>query len=174
MESPREEQVAVEQAAKKYSEYVQEITEKVHPLRVALSGLLLLVLLGGIASTWYWVIPRDDVSVETLYLQRSGHVVLSEIHNDGSRAITEVSIMVQFIDSQGDMVDMFSVSIDNISSHSSVAGNDMELVMMGISIWDEHTVRIDFDWTDHSGKSHSKTWVHPVGEWAFEKFVDEP
>jgi len=174
MQTPHDEQVAVEQAAKEYGELVQDIAERVHPLRVALSGLLLLIILGGIVSTWYWVIPRDDVSVETLYLQRSGHVVLSEIHNDGSRAITEVSIMVQFIDSQGDMVDMFSLSIDNISSHSSVAGNDMELVMMGISIWDEYTVRIDLDWTDHSGKSHSKTWVHPVGEWAFEKFVDEP
>ena len=174
MQTPHDEQVAVEQAAKEYGELVQDIAERVHPWRVALSGLLLLVLLGGIVSTWHWVIPRDDVSVETLYLQRSGHIVLSEIHNDGSRAITEVSIMVQFIDSQGDMVDMFSVYIDNISSHSSVAGNDMELVMMGISIWDEHTVRIDFDWTDHSGKSHSKTWVHPVGEWVFEKFVDEP
>ena len=174
MQTPHDEQVAVEQAAKEYGELVQDIAERVHPWRVALSGLLLLVLLGGIVSTWHWVIPRDDVSVETLYLQRSGHIVLSEIHNDGSRAITEVSIMVQFIDSQGDMIDMFSVYIDNISSHSSVAGNDMELVMMGISIWDEHTVRIDFDWTDHSGKSHSKTWVHPVGEWVFEKFVDEP
>jgi len=174
MQIPSEEQISVEQAAKEYGELVQDIAERVHPWRVALSGILLLVLLGGIVSTWHWVIPRDDVSVETLYLQRSGHIVLSEIHNEGSRAITEVSIMVQFIDSQGDMVDMFSVYIGNISSHSSVAGNDMELVMMGISIWDEHTVRIDFDWTDHSGKSHSKTWVHPVGEWAFEKFVDEP
>ena len=174
MQIPPEEQVAVAQASKKYSEFVQDISDRVHPLRVALSGLLLLILLGGVASTWYWVIPRDDVSVETLYLQRSGHVVLSEIHNGGSRAITDVSIMVQFIDSQGDMIDMFSVSIENISSHSSVSGNDMQLVMMGISIWDEHTVRIDFSWTDYSGKSHSKTWVHPVGEWAFEKFVDEP
>jgi len=174
MQIPREEQISVEQAAKDYGELVQDIAERVHPWRVALSGLLLLVLLGGIVGTWHWVIPRDDISVETLYLQRSGHIVLSEIHNEGSREITEVSIMVQFIDSQGDMIDMFSVYIDNISSHSSVAGNDMELVMMGVSIWDEHTVRIDFDWTDHSGKSHSKTWVHPVGEWVFEKFVDEP
>jgi hypothetical protein len=174
MQTPHDEQISVEQAAKKYSEYVQDIAERVHPLRVALSGLLLLVLLGGIVSTWYWVIPRDDVSVETLYLQRSGHVVLSEVHNDGSRTITDVSIMVQFIDSQGDMVDMFSVSIGNISSHSSVSGNDMELVMMGVSIWDNHTVRIDLDWTDHSGRAHSKTWVHPVGEWVVEKFVDEP
>jgi hypothetical protein len=48
------------------------------------------------------------------------------------------------------------------------------LVMMGVSIWDNHTVRIDLDWTDHSGRAHSKTWVHPVGEWVVEKFVDEP
>ena len=127
----------VEEASKRYSEYVQDIAERVHPLRVALSGLLLLILLGGVVSTWYWVIPRDDVSVETLYLQRSGHVILSEVHNDGSRTITDVSIMVQFLDSQGEMVDMFSVSIGNMSSHTSVAGNDMELVMTGISIWEE-------------------------------------
>ena len=164
----------VEEASKRYSEYVQDIAERVHPLRVALSGLLLLILLGGVVSTWYWVIPRDDVSVETLYLQRSGHVILSEIHNDGSRTITDVSIMVQFLDSKGEMVDMFSVSIGNMSSHTSVAGNDMELVMTGISIWENHTIRIDLDWTDYSGKSHSETWTHPVGEWVYEKVVDEP
>ena len=73
-----------------------------------------------------------------------------------------------------DRVDMFSVSIGNMSSHTSVAGNDMELVMTGISIWENHTIRIDLDWTDYSGKSHSETWTHPVGEWVYEKFVDEP
>ena len=50
----------------------------------------------------------------------------------------------------------------------------MELVMTGISIWENHTIRIDLDWTDYSGKSHSETWTHPVGEWVYEKFVDEP
>ena len=42
---------------------VVEIAERVHPLRIALAGIILLMLLGSIVATWYWVIPRDDVEV---------------------------------------------------------------------------------------------------------------
>ena len=34
--------------------------------------------------------------VETLYMQRSGHLVMSEIHNTGSREITDVELQVTF------------------------------------------------------------------------------
>ena len=49
-------------------EYVVELAEKIHPMRVALAGIILIILLGALVSTWYWVIPRDDVEIDiTLY-----------------------------------------------------------------------------------------------------------
>ena len=75
-------------------EFVVELTEKIHPLRVALAGVILVILLGALVSTWYWVIPRDDVEIEVLYLQRNGHVVLAELVNDGSREIRDVTLTI--------------------------------------------------------------------------------
>ena len=54
---------------------VVDFTEKISPMRVALAGLVLILLLGALVSTWYWVIPRDDVEIEVMYLQRNGHIV---------------------------------------------------------------------------------------------------
>ena len=47
---------------------VAEFSEKVHPLRIALAGVILLMLLGALASTWYWVIPRDDVELSLIHI----------------------------------------------------------------------------------------------------------
>ena len=77
---------------------VMELTEKVHPLRIALAGAIMLLLLGALVSTWYWAIPRDDVEIEVTYLQRNGHIVLAELFNDGSRSITDVVFIVDFVD----------------------------------------------------------------------------
>ena len=86
-------------------EFVVELTEKIHPLRVALAGVVLLMLLGALVSTWYWVIPRDDVEIEVMYLQRNGHVVLTELVNDGSREIRDVTLTVEFVDSEKKILD---------------------------------------------------------------------
>jgi hypothetical protein len=44
--------------------------------------------------------------------------------------------------------------------------------MLGYSIWDENSIRIDLDWVDYSGVQHSRSWNHEIGEWAYEKFSD--
>ena len=90
------EDLAILQASKDAAKFVQELQKEVTSNRVATAGLILILLMGAIFSTWYWVIPRDSVMVETLYLQRSGHLVMSEIHNTGSREITDVDIQVTF------------------------------------------------------------------------------
>ena len=107
-------QEEVSQTVKEYGEKLQDFTESVHPWRIALSGLLLLLFIGGIFATWYWVIPRDSVTVETIYLQRSGHVMLVEVHNEGSRPITSVELSLQFLDNESDVLDSIVVNIDTI------------------------------------------------------------
>ena len=107
-------------------ERVKEIAENIHPMRVALAGVIFIMLIGALASTWYWVIPRDDVEIEVMYLQRNGHVVLTELVNDGSREITNVTLTVEFVDEVKTVLDSLQVSFDSIPSHTSISGDKME------------------------------------------------
>ena len=115
------EELAVLQASKDAAKFVQELQKEITPNRVAIAGLVLLLLVGAIFSTWYWVIPRDSVMVETLYMQRSGHLVMSEIHNTGSREITDVELQVTFQSLDGEVLQSMSIEVDAVSAHSSVA-----------------------------------------------------
>ena len=108
-------------------EKIVEIAEKVHPLRVALAGVVMLLILGALVSTWYWVIPRDDVEIDVVYLQRNGHIVMVELFNDGSREITDVNLKIDFVDSDNKVLQSIDVSFDKLSSHTSVSGDEMEM-----------------------------------------------
>ena len=132
------EELAILQASKDAAKFVEELRKEITPNRVATAGLVLLLLLGAIFSTWYWVIPRDSVMVETLYMQRSGHLVMSEIHNTGSREITEVELLVTFQSTEGEVLESMSIEIDAISAHSSIAGDDLEMLVVGHTVWDNY------------------------------------
>ena len=153
-------------------EFVVELTEKIHPLRVALAGVILIILLGALASTWYWVIPRDSVMVETLYMQRSGHLVMSEIHNTGSREITDVEIQVSFQSLDGEVLETMGIEVESISAHSSIAGDDLEMLIAGYTVWDNYVIAIDLKYTDHRGDLQIMLVTHEVGDWAWEEFND--
>ena len=45
-------------------------SEEITPTRVAMAGAVVLLLLSMAVSGWYWVLPRDAVTVETHYMQR--------------------------------------------------------------------------------------------------------
>ena len=36
-------------------QFVKDLSEKVHPLRVALAGVIMLLIIGSLISTWYWI-----------------------------------------------------------------------------------------------------------------------
>ena len=127
------EDLAILQASKDAAKFVQDLQKEITPNRVATAGLILLLLVGAMFSTWYWVIPRDSVMVETLYLQRSGHLVMSEIHNTGSREITDVDFQVTFQSLDGEVLQTMGIEVDSISAHSSVAGDDLEICNLEFS-----------------------------------------
>ena len=154
-------------------QYVKEISEKVHPLRIALAGVVMVILLGAIASTWYWVIPRDDVEIRTQYLQRNGHVIMVELINDGSREITDVHLLVQFIDSENTVIDFRDLRFDSIDSLTSVYGDEMEMIIFGYSVWEEYTINILIEWTDFRGQENSEDFSHKVYEIENMVFVDD-
>ena len=154
-------------------ERVKEITSKVHPFRVALAGIITLLILGSMIATWHWIIPRDSVEVETIYVQRTGHIVMNELSNSGSRAITDVSFEVEFVNSDKEIIGDYSAQFNSIPSHTSISGNSMELVVRGYTVWENYTVVITVEWVDFQGNSNAETFIHEVGPYAYEKFSDE-
>ena len=166
------EELAILEASKDAARLVQDLKREVTPNRVAMAGVILLLLVGALFSGWYWVIPRDSVTVETLYLQRGGHVIMSEIHNTGSRDITDVSLDVKFQSLDGEVIEMMSIEVEMISSHSSVAGDDLEMQILGHTVWDSYVIAIEIQWTDYGGEANRIIVTHEVGEWAWEEFKD--
>ena len=155
------------------SKAIDTIRREVSPSRVALAGIVFLLLIGVMVSGWYWALPRDAVNVETQYLQRGGHLMMSEIHNVGSRDITDVSVQIEFQSLDGEVLDLMSIDVDRIESHSSLAGDKLEMLVIGYTVWDEYVIVIDLDYTDHNGNLHSETWSHSVGIWSSERFNDK-
>ena len=166
------EELAILEASKDAARLVQDLKREVTPNRVAMAGVILLLLVGALFSGWYWVIPRDSVTVETLYIQRGGHVIMSEIHNTGSRDITDVSLDVKFQSLDGEVIEMMSIEVEMISSHSSVAGDDLEMQILGHTVWDSYVIAIEIQWTDYGGEANRIIVTHEVGEWAWEEFKD--
>ena len=94
-----------------------------------------------------WVIPRDDVEIHTVYMQRGGHLVMSELQNDGSRAIRDVVLEVQFLDAQDDLIQTMRIEVDTVKAHSSLAGDDLEMIVLGYTVWEEYTLKISVRYT---------------------------
>ena len=153
--------------------FIKERIRNINPARVAIAGLIMLLLVGLIASGWYWVLPRDDVEVETIYMQRGGHLIMSELYNDGSRAITDVTVQVEFQDEFGTLIQEMRIDVDEVAAHSSLAGDDLEMIVLGYTVWDEYILEVSVTWTSFDNRVHTESWSHVVGEWASERFVDQ-
>jgi hypothetical protein len=146
---------------------------EVDPYQVVLAGFVILLMIGVVLSGWYWVLPRDSVVLETHYKQRGGHLMMSELSNDGSRDITDVVIHVEFQDVDGLVLDQMRIELDKVSAHSSIAGDDLEMLVSGYTIWDNYIVHTHIEWTDYNGDDNRQDWYHNVGHWSSEIFIDE-
>lgn len=98
------------EAAQEAAKLLDTLRSEVTPTRVAMAGAVVLLFFVLAVSGWYWVLPRDSVTLETHYMQRGGHLMMTEIHNDGSRAITDVSIEIEFQTSDGEVIETMSLS----------------------------------------------------------------
>ena len=152
---------------------VDSLGQKISSRQVALAGIVLMMFFGVMISSWYWVLPRDAVNVETQYMQRGGHLMMSEIHNTGSRAITDVMVQVHFEAANGSEVyQSMQIEVDLIDAHSSIAGDDLEMLVVGYTVWEDYLITIEMEWTDYNGVDQRETWEHEVGYWATEIFMD--
>lgn len=155
------------------SKTLEKIRKEISPSRVALAGIVFLLFVGVLMSGWYWALPRDAVNVETTYLQRGGHLMMSEIHNVGSRDITDVSLLIEFTNTDGEVLDFMSIEAERIEAHSSLAGDKLEMMVIGHSVWDEYIINVELQYTNYNGQITSETWSHPVGFWSIELFMDK-
>ena len=155
-------------------EAVDSLGQKISSRQVALAGIVLLMFMGVLLSGWYWVLPRDSVDVETQYMQRGGHLLMSEIHNTGSREITDVVVQVHFQSVNGsEIYQTMRIEVDSIDAHSSIAGDDLEMIVVGYTVWDQYLITIELEWTDYNNVEQRQTWDHEVGYWATEFFIDK-
>lgn len=161
---------AAQEAAKILTTLRREIT----PARVAMAGAVLFMLITLTVSGWYWVLPRDSVTVETHYMQRGGHLMMTELHNDGSRAITDVVLEIEFQTLDGSLIDSMSLELDVLESHSSISGDDLEMMVIGYTVWEEYNLVIDLEYRDYTGQLRQPgTFTHQVGEWSQEILMDQ-
>ena len=167
------EQAEAYRQAQEMALFVKERIRDINPVRVAIAGLILMLLVGLLASGWYWVIPRDDVEIHTVYMQRGGHLVMTELQNDGSREIRDVVVEVEFLDSQDMLIQTMRIEVDSVKAHSSLAGDDLEMMILGYTVWDEYTLRISVRYTMFDNTQNFLEVNHVVGTYASEIFVDQ-
>ena len=156
------------------AELLQAFHQSLSPVRLLAASLVIVLIISSIFATYYWVIPRDAVNVDVVYMQSGGgHVVLAQVHNVGSREISEVSVEISFEDKDGNELNNSIFYRENIGSHMSIASDDLELTIPGATVWDNYEIKITLNYKDGKNDQHSKTWTHPVGNWVYEIFHDE-
>jgi len=166
----KEELEQSEQAA----ELLQSLQESLSPVRLLAASLVILLLFSSVFATYYWIIPRDAVNVEVIYMQSGGgHVILAEVHNVGSRGISEVSVEISFEDQDGNELNNSIFYREEIGAHISVASNDLELTVPGATVWDNYEIKITINYKDGKNDQHSKTWTHPVGDYVYQWFLNK-
>ena len=117
---------------------------------------------------------EDRVSVDVIYKQAgSSHMVLSEINNQGSRAIESVSLDLVFFDSEDIEIQRIHFESERIPAHKSVAGDELEMIVNGESVWDNYTIEIILTYDYYGGSIYEKNSME-VGEWTLELFTMRP
>ena len=145
--------------------------EKVRPSRVIFASVAVLLILSGIMIIGTWIVPYDRTSVDVVYLQGvGGHVVLVELDNKGSRSITDVQLDIRFLDDDSNEIARSTFQTDEIAAHTSIAGDNLELIAPGASVWENYTIEIILDYT-YSGTQYNERWTYNVGSWTMEMFT---
>ncbi|MBR80045.1 MAG: hypothetical protein CMA88_04605 [Euryarchaeota archaeon] len=158
-------------------EKLGDVADVVTPSRVVFASLVALIITLASLFALVWVVPYDNVDVEVVYMQSgSGHIVLAELDNKGSRSIEDVSVTLRFLDSSGSEVDRHDFYLAELPAHSSVSNtpsDDLEMIVLGQSVWEEYVIEVTLEYRYYGGEKGPQTWAHNVGEWTREAFVDE-
>ena len=159
--------------AEEFAEKIIEFGQQVTIGRVVMASVAVLLVIFAGFGCWYWVVPRDAVDVETTYFQGGGgHVVMVKVDNSGSRSISDISINIRFKDIEGQVIDTASWQGDKLPAHSSVSGDDLELLVQGYTTWAQYELAVSVEWIDGNGAAHSVNLEYGVGNYTSEWFYD--
>ena len=150
----------------------QQVISRVTPTRVVLASVFMAALMFSVFALGFWVVPRDAVNVEVVYKQGGpGHVVLIQVHNFGSRPIANVELDASFSNQDGEVLNSTNFAIGSILAHTSVAGDNLELVITGESIWELYNIEIILDYDNYDGAVSKQSRIIEVGEYTFESHM---
>jgi len=147
----------------------QGVADLVTPTRVVLASVFMAALMFSIFALGFWVVPRDAVDVEVVYKQGGpGHVVLIQVHNFGSRPIANVEVDASFSNAEGEVLNSTQFGPVSLLAHTSIAGDELELIVTGESIWELYYIEITLDYDNYDGAVSKQSWVIEVGEYTFQ------
>jgi|TARA_B110000967_G_scaffold207838_1_gene258224 hypothetical protein len=163
----REEEVAYELLDK-----LEATGDKISPKRVVFASFVAVSLLLITIFTLVIAVPYDRVSVDIVYRQGgSGHVILAQLDNHGSREITDISLTIRFTDAEGSELGRTDFLLDSMGAHSFYAGDNLELIINGASVWEEYSIETLLEYNYYNGRGDER-WTHDVGNWTMELFTD--
>ena len=147
----------------------QGVADLVTPTRVVLASVFMAALMFSIFALGFWVVPRDAVDVEVVYKQGGpGHVVLIQVHNFGSRPIANVEVDASFSNAEGEVLNSTQFGPVSLLAHTSIAGDDLELIVTGESIWELYYIEITLDYDNYDGAVSKQSWIIEVGDYTFQ------
>ena len=147
----------------------QDVAGLVTPTRVVLASVFMAALMFSVFALGFWVVPRDAVDVEVVYKQGGpGHVVLIQVHNFGSRPIANVEVDASFSNQDGEVLNSTQFGPVSLLAHTSIAGDNLELVITGESIWELYIIEITLDYENYDGAVAKQSWIIEVGDYTFE------
>ena len=147
----------------------QDVVGLVTPTRVVLASVFMAALMFSVFALGFWVVPRDAVDVEVVYKQGGpGHVVLIQVHNFGSRPIANVEVDASFSNQDGEVLNSTQFGPVSLLAHTSIAGDNLELVITGESIWELYNIEITLDYDNYDGAVAKQSWIIEVGDYTFE------
>ena len=151
------------------------IRAKVTPRRIVAATFVLFLILASFGAAVYYLIPYDRTRVDVVFSQSAaGHVVLAEIVNGGSRSIENVVVELRFTQSSSEeALNSTMVNITLLTAHQSAAGDDLELLIEGVSGWESYLVSVTMTYIDAAGNTHEISEVKQVGDWQMESWSVE-
>ena len=169
--SKEPEETPEEKTAHEALEIIEEKISQISPFRVVFASISALLVLSASVLALVWLVPYDRVSVDVIYKQSgSSHIVLAEINNQGSRAIESVSLDIVFMDDDDAEIQRIHFESDLISAHKSVAGDELEMIVNGESVWENYTIEIILSYDNYRGPVYERTTME-VGTWTLELFT---
>jgi hypothetical protein len=150
---------------------LEDTMSHISPFRVVIVSVVALMIIASTIVAMTWIVPYDKVTVDVVYIQSSaGHVILTEIDNDGSRSVSDLALVIRFLDSNNIEIDRTSFNKSSLPAHSSVSGDSLELIVIGPSVWEDYTIDIDLEYTKNNNDNSKIELEYVVGEWKMEQF----